>query len=109
MKRRNFLKKGAVAASLVSIPGSLLPLTSCKSQKSTGMTKEEIRSADYLQRVQADKYLPKSPVFAESKLTPDIQISPMPLEERLRRGLYRSGAFAVWHLVVMLSSQAMEQ
>jgi alpha-L-fucosidase 2 len=91
MKRRSFLKKGAVAAGLVSIPGSLLPLTSCKSQKpsagSTGAAKEEIRSAGYLQSVQANKYLPKLPEFAESKLTPDIQISPMPLEERLRRGI----------------------
>lgn len=91
MQRRYFLKRGAVAAGLVSIPGSLLPLTSCNPQKPSagpkGAAKEEIRSAGYLQSAQADKYLPKWPVFAESKLTPDIRVSPMPLEKRLQRGI----------------------
>jgi len=87
MKRRNFHKKSAVAASLVSIPGSLLPLTSCKSQKSTETTKEEIRSAGYLQSVRSGKYLPKSPILAESKLMPDVRISPMSLKERLKRNI----------------------
>ena len=89
MKRRNFVKKGAVAAGLVSIPGTLLQLTSCKSQNqssgSMAEAGEEIRSSEYLNRVRADKYLPGPPVFAKSKLTPAIQISPMPLKERIRR------------------------
>ncbi len=91
MKRRYFLKRGAVAASLVSIPASLLPLASCKPQKpsagSAGAAREEIRSAVYLQRSQADKYVPKLPVFAELKLAPDVRVSPMPLEKRLRPGI----------------------
>jgi enamine deaminase RidA (YjgF/YER057c/UK114 family) len=90
MKRRYFLKKSAVAASLVSIPGSFLPLTACKSQKlysgSTGELKEEIRSSDYLQNVQSEEYLPKPIVYRESyQPTPDLQISPMSLAERIRR------------------------
>ena len=89
MKRRNFLKKGAVAAGLVSIPGTLLHLTACKSQNlpsgSLGAAGEEIRSSEYLKRVRADKYLPKFPVFAKSKQKSVIQISPMSLEERIRR------------------------
>ena len=97
MKRRNFLKKGAVAAGLVSIPNSLLPLTSCKSRKqssgSTGAKMKEIRSAGYLQSVRSDKYLTKSPVLAESKLNPDIRISPMPLSERLRRDIVPKQGF----------------
>ena len=74
MKRRNFLKKSAVAAGLVSIPGSFLPLTACKSQKlssgSTGELKEEIRSSDYLQNVQSEEYLPKPIVYRESYQSP---------------------------------------
>jgi alpha-L-fucosidase 2 len=86
MKRRNFLKKSAVAAGLVSIPGSLLPLTSCKSQKSTGAAKKEIRSADYLQKVKSGKKLPKPVVSLESSQpSSGVQISPMPLAERIRR------------------------
>ncbi len=93
MKRRKFLKKSAIAASLVSIPGTLLPLAACKesTQKSSrisgssGAGRKEIRSSEYLNRVQADKYLPGSPVFAKSKLTPALNISPMPLKERIRR------------------------
>jgi len=89
MKRRVFLKKGAVAAGMVSIPGTLLQLTACKSQNlSSGSmvgAEEEIRSSGYLNRVRADKYLPAPPVFAKSKLTPAVQISPMPLAERISR------------------------
>ncbi|MGB8491644.1 MAG: glycoside hydrolase N-terminal domain-containing protein [Bacteroidales bacterium] len=88
MKRRNFLKKGAVAASLVSIPGSLLPLTSCKSQKSTGTAKEEIRSADYLKKIKSEKNLPKPIVPLESYQTSaGVQIFPMKLADRIRKNI----------------------
>jgi alpha-L-fucosidase 2 len=86
MKRRNFLKTGAVAAGLVTIPNTLLQLTACNSQnQSSGSTieQEEIRTSEYLNRVRAEKYLPKPPVFAKSKLTPAIKISPMPLKDRI--------------------------
>ena len=86
MKRRKFLKKSAIAASLVSIPGTLLPLTACKesTQKSSkisgssGAGRKEIRSSEYLHRSQSDQFLPKSPKYV------NFTISPMPLEERIR-------------------------
>jgi alpha-L-fucosidase 2 len=91
MKRRNFLKKGAVAAGLVTIPGTLLQITACNSQnQSSGSVTEpgeEIRSSEYLKKVRAEKYLPKPPVFARSKQTPAIHISPMSLEDRVRHKL----------------------
>ena len=97
MKRRVFLKKSAVAASLVSIPGSFLPMTACKSQnQSSGSmvaAEKEIRTSEYLDRVRADKYLPGPPVFAKSKLTPAIQISPMPLEDRIKRKIVPQRGF----------------
>ena len=82
---------------MVSIPGTLLHLTACNSQnQSSGSTlfaEEEIRTSEYLNRVRADKYLPKPPVLARSKLTPDIQISPMSLEERIRRKIVPQRGF----------------
>jgi alpha-L-fucosidase 2 len=94
MKRRKFLKKSAVAASLVSIPGSLLPLTACKesSQKSSGISsspgtrQREIRSSDYLKKVRSEKNLPK-PIVSPGSYQPSsgLQIIPMPLKERIRR------------------------
>ncbi len=89
MKRRFFFKKGAVVAGMLSIPTTFLQMTSCKSQnQSSGSMKEageEILSPEYLNRVRADEFLPPLPVFAKSKLTPDVQISPMSLEERIRQ------------------------
>lgn len=91
MKRRFFVRNSAVAASLVGIPGSLLPLTSCNSEKPSAGSKrvagKEIRSASYLQRAGADKFVPKLPVIAELKLTPDVRVSAMPLEKRLQRDI----------------------
>jgi hypothetical protein len=99
MKRRVFLKKGTIAAGLVSIPGSFLPLTACKSQNQSSGSMvveeavEEIRTSEYLDRVRADKYLPGPPVFAKSKLTPAIQISPMSLEDRIRLNIVPQRGF----------------
>jgi alpha-L-fucosidase 2 len=85
MKRRNFLKTGAAAAGLVGIPGTLLQLTACKSQTgSTLAAGEEVRSSEYLNRARTEKYLSKLPVLAKSKLKPVVQISPMPLKDRIR-------------------------
>jgi alpha-L-fucosidase 2 len=94
MKRRKFLKKSAVAAGLVSIPGSILPLTACteSSQKlsglsgSSGTRQREIRSSDYLKKIRSSKNLPK-PVISMSSYqsSSDVQITPMPLKERIRR------------------------
>jgi len=42
-------------------------------------------SADYLRRVQRDEFLPGPPAFAESSRPAGVQISPMPLAERIKR------------------------
>ena len=97
MKRRVFLKKGAVAAALVSFVKSfpLFATAEGSPQKPSGISgrvsgrkgsvQEEIRSSGYLRRVKADKFLPGPPVFAESYLSPDVKVSPMALAERIRR------------------------
>jgi len=95
MKRRKFLKKSAVAVSLVSIPASFLPLTACKESPhkssrisgSSGTGQEEIRSNDYLRRMQSDQFLPKQPEFVNDT------ISPMPLEERIKRKIVPQQGF----------------
>lgn len=93
MKRRRFLKKSAVAAGIVSIPGTLLPLAACtdSSHKSSRIYTssrngyKEIRSTDYLRKVRLEKNLPK-PVISKgfSPLSSELQITPMPLKERIR-------------------------
>jgi alpha-L-fucosidase 2 len=97
MKRRNFLKTGAVAAGMVSIPGTLLQLTGCNSQNQSSESllsaEEEIRTSEYLNRVRADKYLPKPPLFAKSKQAPAIQITPMQLKDRIRRKIVPQRGF----------------
>ena len=47
----------------------------------------DIRTINYHRWAKRDKFLPKRPVFAESKLTPDVRILPMPLEERIKRNI----------------------
>ena len=81
MKRRDFIKTGAVAAGLA---GSLKFLPSLKaaegdSPKSPAPGAEENRSADFLRRAQSDQFLPKPPVSVAAS------IPPMPLAERVRR------------------------
>lgn len=99
MKRRVFLTKTAIAASAASSlelffpfkangmgskrPSEIRNLISDPS----GTTKEEIRSAEYLRRARADKYLPGPPVFAESYQSPDVRVSPMSLSERIKRNI----------------------
>lgn len=93
MKRRKFLKRSAVAASLVSIPASLLPLAACKESPNkpgisslSGLKKREIRSSDYLKRIRSEKNLPKPLVSAASfQPSSGLHISPMPLNERIKR------------------------
>ena len=96
MKRRDFIKKSAVVAGLVSSSQLLPPLMASESDspkpsKPSGKVgtaaPEENRSAEYLRRAKGDKFLPKPPAFAESKLTPAVRISPMALAERLRRNI----------------------
>ena len=96
MKRRNFLKKSAVAAGMVGIPGTILQLTACNSENSSSESvtgEEEIRSSEFLTRVRADKNLPPPPVFAKSRLKPAVQIVPMTLKERKRRKIVPQRGF----------------
>ncbi|HME00751.1 MAG TPA: glycoside hydrolase N-terminal domain-containing protein [Terriglobia bacterium] len=95
MKRRDFLTKGTLAAGLARSPGLLKPLLasetspakSSQTPPQTAKASEEIRSHEFPRRAQGDKFLPKAPAFAESYLSPEVRISPMPLAERLRRGV----------------------
>ncbi len=104
MKRKNFLKKTAIAIGAASssnlfipflangknnansvIPG---PLSDSKQRK-----EEDIRTINYLRREQENEFLPKKPLFVESKLAPDVRVSPMSLEERLKRNIVPKHGF----------------
>ena len=95
MKRRDFLTKGTLVAGLATSPQLLQPLLASESvpQQSsgnsgqTGSAPEEIRSAEYLRRVKAEKFLPKAPAFRESILSDGTKVSPMPMLERLKRNI----------------------
>ena len=89
MRRRDFLKTGAVAVGAV---GSLkitpmLAVAKSNSQK-TGASPADNRPAEYLHRVQGDPFLPAPPVPARS-----YEISPMPLAERVRRKIVPQRGF----------------
>ncbi len=88
MKRRDFLTRGTVVAGLAGSTKLIEPLDAAQSAApKTPAAQEEIRTAEYLQRAKQDKYLPKPPVSAESLRSSDVRISPMPLEERVRRNI----------------------
>ena len=89
MKRRDFLKKSTVAVGLASSADLLSPLKAGESRtsdqilRSAGQALQETRSVEYLSRVQKEGFLPKPPKYAE--LPAEVKISPMSLEERIRR------------------------
>ena len=93
MKRRDFLTKSTAAAGLASSTKLLVPLEAAQSAgpksaqtaAKAPSAHQEIRSAEYLQRVRRDEFLPKPPAFRES--SGSIKISPMPLAERIRRNV----------------------
>ena len=96
MKRRNFLKTGAaVGVFSAASPFTVFSTTERIPPKPArfpgrisgpaGAAQQDIRSADYLRNVKADKYLPQLPVFAESYQSPPVKITPMSLAERLKR------------------------
>jgi alpha-L-fucosidase 2 len=94
-----FLKNTAITATIAGSLKLFFPFTaSGKSSKesfelsnqisgSLGSARKDIRSADYLRRMQADTYLPGPPVFAESYQSPAVRVSPMSLAERLKRDI----------------------
>jgi len=84
MRRRDFLKKGTVAVGLASSPKLVPPLMASESSPQK-VSQISGPSADYLRRVQRDEFLPGPPAFAESSRPAGVQISPMPLAERIKR------------------------
>jgi hypothetical protein len=95
MKRRDFLKRGALAAGLASSQGLLAPLMAGEGspQKRSpasgqaGEAPQEIRTAEFLRRERAEKYLPKPPAHRKLESAAGVPISPMPLAERLKRNI----------------------
>ncbi len=81
MKRREFLKRSALAVGAV---GSLKisPMLAAAESDSAkiGAPSSDNRPAEYLHRAQDDPFLPKPPATARS-----YPISPMPLAERVKR------------------------
>jgi hypothetical protein len=81
MKRRDFLKTSAAAAGLV---GSLKisPLLAAAESESTntGVPPADNRPAEYLHRVQGDRFLPPPPAPGRS-----YSISPLPLADRVKQ------------------------
>ena len=81
MKRRDFIKTSAVAAGLagcIKISPQLIAAGTDSSKN--GATSTDNRPAEYLRRVQGDRFLPPQPVLGRP-----YQISPMLLAERIRR------------------------
>ena len=89
MKRRNFVKISAAAASLV---GSLeiipLPAGAEEESSKTGTLLADNRPDEYLNRVQGVPFLPKPPQAGRS-----YPISPMPLQERISRKIVPQKGF----------------
>jgi alpha-L-fucosidase 2 len=101
MKRREFLKRGSLAVGVVSAPNLLVPLANgdTETRKASPASDrgpalpEDIRSPEYLRRERTGKGLSQSAEFRELHGTADVLISPMPLEERLRRNLVPQNGF----------------
>lgn len=97
MKRRDFLKQGTVAVGLAGSPELLKPLIASEDQtislaselisESVKIVQQDIRSAEYLGRVQQEAFLPKAPVMTEAK------VSPMTLAERVKRKIVPKRGF----------------
>lgn len=89
MKRRNFVKTSAAVASLVG-SAELFPLLAAAEKKSpkTVTPLADNRPAEYLNRVRGVKFLPKPPEAGRS-----YPISPMPLDERVRRKIVPQRGF----------------
>lgn len=95
MKRREFLTTATVVAGLAgstTLPDSLqadqgaapwTPRAPSKAPPAQG----ETRSAAYLTRARQDTLLPKPPVVTQAVRPGEVPISPMPLAERIRRGI----------------------
>ena len=99
MERRVFLRNSDFFAGMAGVLKLHLPFTdtgiesekpapiSNQSSMLAGTTQEDIRSAEYLRRVKENKFLPRPPVFKESKLTLEVRITHMSLAERLKQNI----------------------
>jgi alpha-L-fucosidase 2 len=89
MKRRKFLKTSVTAAGMLSYI-EIPPMLAAAEQESpeTGVPASDNRQAEYLKRVQGAPFLPKPP--APGRL---YAISPMPLDERVRRKIVPQRGF----------------
>ncbi len=89
MKRRDFIKSSSLSAGLVGSSLFLTTTEGCAKNPSqrAGVEQKEIRSADYLRRVQSEPLLSKLPHFA------NVQFIPMPIEERIRRKIVPQKGF----------------
>ena len=89
MKRRDFLKTGAVAVGAVgSLNISPVLAAAETGSANTGAPPSDNRPAEYLRRVQGDRFLPKPPAPARA-----YPISPMRLAERVRRKIVPQRGF----------------
>jgi alpha-L-fucosidase 2 len=89
MKRRDFLKTSAAAAGLVgSLKFSPALAAAENNSNGSGASSADNRPAEYLHRVQGDRFLPKPPVPART-----YPISPMPPAERLKRNIVPQRGF----------------
>ncbi len=101
MRRRVFLRTGIVASGLAGLQASSLMLAAgCgraakapRQFRPTRMKGENHFTPEYIHRVRSEKYLPKVPLRAESRLTPPLKIIPMALEERIRRKIVPQHGF----------------
>jgi len=103
MRRRDFIKQSTAAAGLVGSLGLLQPSVEASESgpakpsgqvsAPAGATQEERRSADYLRRAKEDGLLPKAPAFGGSSPSGGVQISPMPLAERVKRKIVPQRGF----------------
>ncbi len=89
MKRRDFLKTSAATAGLVGTLTIEPMLGTAQNDAQAGTPPKDNRPAEYLHRVQGDRFLPKPPEQARS-----YAISPMPLAERLRRRIVPQRGFS---------------
>ena len=100
MRRRDFLKTGTITAAGLVGPRKVLqphPASEGGSQKpshnsgqlrgQTRAARQDNRSTYYVRRLRADKFLPKVPQLAEELRPVKVEISPMPLAERLKRNI----------------------
>src|SRR5512146_310647 len=101
MKRRDFLQKGTLLAGIAGTKSMIAPLLAAESNASTKekarskapTRPKELRSGDYLRRARSLKFPEKSLAIRKSETAAGASVSPMPLEERLKRNIVPQKGF----------------